>query len=88
MARAGIGVPSCEAHEIDYNTQRPVIRVKAQRGGVKISGNKPGFAAMKLYSLFPHRGHPGMEANRPAPAQVPVFRRAPLCVPGTPEVRE
>ena len=75
-----------EAHEIDYNTHRPVVRVKAQHGGVKVTGNKPGFAAMNVYCRI--KGTLEWKLIALRLLKFPYFDERPLAVPGIPEVRE
>ena len=75
-----------EQHEIDYGTQRPKLRIEVQRGQIKISGQKPGFDAVNIYSR--KKGEVEWKLICIRLLKFPYLDERPLTVPGTPEVRE
>jgi hypothetical protein len=75
-----------EQHEIDYNTQRPTIRIEVQRGRVKITGQKPGFASVNIYGR--KKGDVEWKLITIRITKFPYYDERPLTVAGTPEVRE
>ena len=74
------------AHTPHPGTSRPLIDAEAQRGRVKISGKKPGFEAVNIYSR--KKGDVEWKLIAVRKRKFPYYDEAPLAVPGTPEVRE
>ena len=71
---------------IDPNTARPAIEAEAQPGRVKITGKKPGFETVNLYSRI--KGSVQWKLIAVRKRRFPFYDEAPLAVAGTPEVRE
>jgi hypothetical protein len=70
----------------DPENSRPNINVDAQRGRVKISGNKPGFEAVNIYRRI--KGEVQWKLVAVRKRKFPYFDESPLAVANTPEVRE
>ena len=70
----------------DPETSRPKINIEAQRGRVKISGNKPGFDAVNIYRRI--KGQVQWQLIAVRKRRFPFFDESDLAVPNTPEVRE
>lgn len=70
----------------DPETSRPNIDAEAQRGRVKISGNKPGFDAVNIYRRI--KGEVTWKLVAVRKRKFPYYDETPLTVAGTPEVRE
>ncbi len=70
----------------DPETSRPNIDIQAQRGRVKITGNKPGFEAVNIYCR--KKGEVQWKLIAVRKRKFPYFDESPLAVPNTPEVRE
>ena len=65
---------------------RPTIEIEAQRGRVKVSGKKPGFDAVSIYSRI--RGEVQWKLIAVRKRKFPFYDESPLAVAHTPEVRE
>ena len=74
------------AHTQHPGTSRPTIDAEAQRGRVKISGKKPGFEAVNIYSR--KKGDVSWKLIAVRKRKFPYYDESPLAVPNTPEVRE
>ena len=70
----------------DPETSRPNIDIQAQRGRVKISGNKPGFEAVNIYRRI--KGEVQWKLIAVRKRKFPFFDEGPLAVANQPEVRE
>jgi hypothetical protein len=70
----------------DPENSRPNIKAEAQRGRVKISGNKPRFDAVNIYRRI--KGEVQWKLVAVRKRRFPYFDESPLAVAGTPEVRE
>ena len=70
----------------DPENSRPHINAEAQRGRVKISGNKPTFDAVNIYRRI--KGEVQWQLIAVRKRRFPYFDESPLAVAGTPEVRE
>ena len=70
----------------DPETSRPNINVEAQRGRVKISGNKPGFEAVNIYMR--KKGDVQWKLIAVRKRKFPYYDDSDLAVANTPEVRE
>lgn len=71
---------------IDPNHARPFIAIEPQRGRVKITGKKPGFDAVNLYSR--RKGDVQWKLIAIRKRRFPYYDESPLAVANTPEVRE
>jgi hypothetical protein len=67
-------------------TSRPTIDAEAQRGRVKITGKKPGFDAVNIYSHL--KGEVNWKLIAVRKRKFPYYDETPLAVANTPEVRE
>ena len=74
------------AHTPHPGTSRPLIEVEAQRGRVKITGKKPGFEAVNIYSR--KKGDVEWKLIAVRKRKFPYYDETPLAVAHTPEVRE
>lgn len=70
----------------DPEHSRPTIAVETQRGRVKITGRKPGFEAVNIYSRI--KGQVQWKLISVRKRKFPYYDESPLAVPTTPEVRE
>ncbi len=70
----------------DPENSRPRINIEAQRGRVKITGNKPGFDAVNIYRRI--KGQVQWQLIAVRKRRFPFFDESDLAVPNTPEVRE
>lgn len=75
-----------DSTERDPATGRPTIEVEAQRGRVAITGKKPGYEAVNIYSR--KKGADTWKLTAIRKRKFPYFDETPLATPGTPEVRE
>ena len=74
------------APNLDPEHSRPFILVEPQRARVKISGRKPGFEAVSLYSRI--KGQVQWKLIAVRKRKFPYYDESPLAVAGAPEVRE
>ena len=65
---------------------RPTNDAEAQRGRIKISGKKPGFDSVSIYSQ--KKGDVQWKIIAVRKRKFPYYDESPLTVPNTPEVRE
>ena len=70
----------------DPENSRPNITVEAQRGRVKIGGNKPGFEAVNIYRRI--KGEVQWKLVAVRKRKFPYYDESALAVANTPEVRE
>jgi hypothetical protein len=70
----------------DPESSRPNIDAEAQRGRVKITGNKPSFEAVNIYRRI--KGQVQWQLIAVRKRRFPFFDESALAVPNTPEVRE
>ena len=70
----------------DPADSRPLITIEAQRGRVKITGRKPGFEAVNIYSR--RKGEVQWRLIAIRKRKFPYYDESPLAVAATPEVRE
>ena len=75
-----------EAHEMDPAHSRPTINIETQRGRVKVTGRKPGFDAVSIYSR--KKGDVQWKLIAVRKRKFPYYDESPLTVPNAPEVRE
>lgn len=75
-----------ETTERDPATGRPTIEVEAQRGRVMITGKKPSYEAVNIYSR--KAGETTWKLIAIRKRKFPFIDETPLTTPGTPEVRE
>ena len=72
--------------ERDPATSRPTIEVEAQRGRVIVSGKKPGYEAVNIYSR--KKGETTWKLIAVRKRKFPFYDETPLAVPTIPELRE
>ena len=75
-----------DAPAIRSGTSRPTIGVEAQRARVKITGKKPGFDSVNIYSR--KKGDVAWKLIAVRKRKFPYYDESPLAVAETPEVRE
>ena len=75
-----------QAQNVDPAHSRPTIDVEAQRGRIKITGKKPGFDSVSIYSR--KKGDVSWNLIAVRKRKFPYYDETPLVVANTPEVRE
>jgi len=75
-----------DSTERDPATSRPTIEAEAQRGRIAITGRKPGYEAVNIYSR--KKGEANWKLIAIRKRKFPYYDETPLTIPGTPEVRE
>ena len=71
---------------MDPAHSRPTIDAEAQCGRIKITGKKPGFDSVSIYSR--KKGDVQWKLIAVRKRKFPYYDETPLAVPNTPEVRE